>query len=182
MGIERGVNTMNFYKILFQSSKKTIPLYKQISLNNTALIGNNGYSFGVQYSPESYNTWLMDEKIFEIFVHSAVKQLIMTNYKFLNLINRQDEFGLNMVDCKLENNIDIDYFLQGEKLDSETLNIVMENQEHQILQVYFRSKDKHLVTLKSNGVLGIDSELSEEEINDIKKLIDFLGFGPAVLV
>lgn len=88
---------MNFYKILFQSSKKTIP-YKQLSLDNTALIGKNGYSFGIQYSPESYNTWLMDEKIFEIFVHSSVKQLIMTNYKFLYLINRQDEFNLNIVE------------------------------------------------------------------------------------
>lgn len=173
---------MNFYKILFQSSKKTTPLHKQLSLNNTTLVGENGYSFGIQYSPESYNSWLMDEKIFEIFVHSSVKQLIMTNYKFLNLINRQDEFNLNIVDCKLEKNIDIDYFLQGEKIEPETLNIIMENHEFQILQVYFRSKDKHMITLKSNGVLGVDSELSEDEMNDIKKLIDFLGFGPAVLV
>ncbi len=173
---------MNFYKILFQSSKKTTNLHKQLSLNNTALVGKNGYSFGIQYSPESYNTWLMDEKIFEIFVHSSVKQLMMTNYKFLNLINKQDEFNLNIVDCKLENNIDIDNFLQGEKIDPEILNIIINNHELQILQVYFRSKDKHMITLKSNGVLGVDSELSEDEINDIKKLIDFLGFGPAVLV
>ncbi|MCM3763066.1 hypothetical protein M3212_20275 [Alkalihalobacillus oceani] len=79
-------------------------------------------------------------------------------------------------------NIDIDYLLQGEKIDPEILNTIMENQEYQILQVYFRSKDKHMITLKSNGVLGIDSEMSDDEINDIKKLIDFLGFGPAVLV
>ncbi|MFD3447138.1 hypothetical protein ACFDTO_21305 [Microbacteriaceae bacterium 4G12] len=172
---------MNFYKILFQTSKKTIPLHKQVSLGNAVLIGENGYSFGIQYSPESYNTWLMDEKIFEIFVHSSVKQLIMTNYKFLYLINRQGEFNLNIVDCKLEN-FDIDHLLQGEKIDPEILNTIMENQEYQILQVYFRSKDKHMITLKSNGVLGIDSGLSDDEINDIKKLIDFLAFGPVVLV
>jgi len=172
---------MNFYKILFQSSKKTIPLHKQLSLDNTALIGKNEYSVGIQYSPESYNKWLMDEKIFGIFVHSSVKQLIMTNYKFLYLINKQEEFNLNIVDCKLRN-IDIDYLLQGENIDPVIFNTIMENSEHQIVQVYFRSKEKHMITLKSNGVLGIDNELSDDEINDIKKLIDFLGFGPAVLV
>lgn len=97
---------MNFYKILFQSSKKTIPLHKQLSLENTVLIGKNEYSFRIQYSPESYNSWLMDEKIFGVFIQSSVKQLLMTNYKFLNLIKRQDEFNLKVVDCKLEN-IDI---------------------------------------------------------------------------
>ncbi|GIN96918.1 hypothetical protein J6TS1_27880 [Siminovitchia terrae] len=171
---------MNFFKILFQSSKKAIPLHKQVSLDN-ALVGENGYSYGIQYSPEIYNTWLMDEKIFEIFVQSSVKQLIMTNHKFLYLIKIQDTFNLNIVDCKLEN-IDIDDLLQGEEIDSEILNDIIEDSELEIKQVYFRSKDKHMVTLKSNGVLGIDSGLSAGEVNDIKKLIDFLGFGPVMLV
>ncbi|MEK4082142.1 TetR family transcriptional regulator [Solibacillus sp. FSL K6-1126] len=172
---------MNFYKILFQPSKKTIPLHKQLSLDSTVLIGKNEYSFGIQYSPESYNSWLMDEKIFGVFVQNSIKQLLMTNYKFLNLINRQDEFNLKVVDCKLENT-DIDYFLQGEKINPETLNFILEDTDYRILQVYFRSRDRHMITLKSNGVLGIDNGLSEEEISDIKKLIDFLGFGPVVLV
>lgn len=171
---------MKFFKILFQSSKKTIPLYKQVSMDNT-LIGVNGYSFGVQYNPESYNTWLMDDNIFKIFVHSSVKQLIMTNHKFLSLIAMQDKFNLNIVDCKLKN-IELDYLLHGEKINSEILISAMENQEYQIKEVYFRSKDKHLITLKSNGVLGIDSGLSENDVKDIKKLVDYLSFGPMVIV
>lgn len=175
-----GGNAMNFFKILFQPRQKTIPLHKQVTLEN-ALIGENGYSFGIQYSPESYNAWLMDEEIFGIFVRSSVKQLIMTNYKFLYLINRQDLFNLSLVDCKFENG-DIYELLQGEELEPEILNSIIENQEYRIIQVFFRSKDKHMVSLKSNGVLGVDSGLSDDEIKDIKRLIDFLGFGPVVLV
>ena len=45
---------MNFYKILFQpNDKKTF--YKQISLNNV-IVGENGYSYGIQYSPQSLMT------------------------------------------------------------------------------------------------------------------------------
>lgn len=170
---------MNFFKILFQSGKSAMPLYEQIFVGN-ALIGKNGYSFGIQYSPESYNNWLLEEKIFEIFIQSVVKQLLMTNYKFLSLANRQDSFHLNLVDCKLKN-IDIEYLLQGEDISPEILSIILKDQEYQIMQMYFRSRDKHMITLKSNGVLGIDNDLNEDEVNDIKKLIDFLVSGPVVL-
>lgn len=36
-----------------------------------------------------------------------------------------------------------------------------------------------MVTLKSNGVIGIDKELIISDRVNIQKLIDYLGFGPA---
>ncbi|HDR3890151.1 TPA: TetR family transcriptional regulator [Bacillus cereus] len=171
---------MNFFKILFQPNDKKKPFYKQISLNNV-IVGENGYSYGIQYLPQSFNDWLMDDNIYKIFLDSTVKQLIMSNRKFLDLIKEQDRLNLTLVDCKFKN-IDIDDVLDGEKFDSEILKSIIEDYEYQIMQVYFRTKNRHMVTLKSNGVLGIDDDLSENEINDIKKLIDFLGFGPGMLV
>lgn len=172
---------MIFFKILFQPSNKFVPLYEQIMLEN-AIIGENGYSFGIQYSPQTYNDWLMKEEVFKVFVDSSVKQLIMSNYKFSALIERQNLFNLNLVDCKVKN-IDIDELLEGEEFNSELLNVIVkENEEYEIMQVYFRSENQHMVTLKSNGVLGVDGDLTENEIDDIKRLIDFLGLGPLVLV
>ncbi|MDQ4484943.1 TetR family transcriptional regulator [Bacillus cereus] len=171
---------MNFFKILFQPNDKKKPFYKQISLNNV-IVGENGYSYGIQYSPQSFNDWLMDDNIYKIFLESTVKQLIMSNHKFLDLITAQKRLNLTLVDCEFKN-IDIEDVLDGEEFDSELLKSVIEDFEYPIMKVYFRTKNRHMVTLKSNGVLGIDDDLSENELDDIKKLIDFLGFGPVMLV
>ncbi|MBR0622133.1 TetR family transcriptional regulator [Bacillus pumilus] len=144
-------------------------------------MGENGYSCGVQYSPKSFNDWLMNDNIYKVFLDSTVKQLMMSNQRFLDLIEEQGRLNLNLVDCKLKN-IDIDDVLDGEELDSEILRSVIDSYEYQVMQVYFRTKNRHMVTLKANGVLGIDNDLSENEMKDVKKLIDFLGFGPVMLV
>lgn len=171
---------MDFFKILFQPNDKKKPFYKQISLNNV-IVGENGYSYGIQYSPQSFNAWLMDDNIYKIFLDSTVKQLMMSNHKFLDLITEQERLNLTLVDCEFKN-IDIDDVLDGEEFDLEILKSIIEDDEYQVMQVYFRTKNRHMVTLKSNGVLGIDDDISENEKDDIKKLIDFLGFGPVMLV
>ncbi|WP_096271661.1 TetR family transcriptional regulator [Paucisalibacillus globulus] len=110
-----------------------------------------------------------------------MKQLIINNYKFLHLIYIQDKLNLTLVDCDFKN-IDTDDLLEGEKFNSDSIIKLIEDQEYRIMKLYFRTKNHHMVTLKSNGVLGIDSGLSEEERIDIKKLIDFISFGPVLPV
>ncbi|MBT2261875.1 TetR family transcriptional regulator [Bacillus safensis] len=171
---------MNYFKILFQPNDKKKPFHKQLFLDNV-IVGENGYSCGVRYSPKSFNDWLMNDNIYKVFLDSTVKQLIMSNQRFLDLIEEQGRLNLTLVDCKFKN-IDIDDVLDGEEFDSELLKSVIDSYEYEIMQVYLRTKNRHMVTLKANGVLGIDSDLSEDEVNDIKKLIDFLGFGPVMLV
>ncbi|WP_096271663.1 hypothetical protein [Paucisalibacillus globulus] len=104
---------MKYLKILYQSNDKTPPFYKQVFLKNY-IVGENGYSYAIQYSPQSYNSWLSDEKIFRVFVDSTVKQLIINNYKFLHLIYIQDKLNLTLVDCDFKN-IDTDDLLEGKR-------------------------------------------------------------------
>lgn len=171
---------MIFLKILFQPNVKKKPLYEQIFLKNY-IVGESGYSFAIPYSPQSFNTWLMDDQIFRIFIDSTVKQLMLSNHKFLKLINMQGRFNLTLVDCKIKDT-DIHDLLEGEDLNSEIIEEVIQENEYSIMQLHFRTQNHYMVTLKSNGVLGIDTELSKEEIMNIKELIDFISFGPVMLV
>lgn len=171
---------MKYYKILFQPSEKHPPFYKQVFLQN-CIASKKGYSFAVPYSPQDFNDFLMDDQIFRIFQDSTVKQLIMSNHKFLNLIIQQKKFNLSLIDCTFKD-YEIDDLLEGEEFNSESIIALIEAQEYQVVQLYFRSKENHMITLKSNGVLGIDSGLSEEETIDIKNLIEFISFGPGMLV
>lgn len=170
---------MKFLKILYQPNNKKPPFNKQIYLED-CLVGSKGYSFAIPYSPQTFNNWLADNKTFRIFVDSTVKQLIMNNHKFQVLINMQDKFNLSLVDCDFKS-FDTEDLLDGEKFSSASINSLLEYQEYQIRQVYFRTKSSHMITLKSNGVLGIDDELFSEDLVDIKNLIDFISFGPVIV-
>ncbi|SDJ77820.1 TetR family transcriptional regulator [Salimicrobium halophilum] len=171
---------MAFYKILYQPNDKNPPFYKQVSLKKI-IVGENSYSFAVPYSPQSFSTWLMNDEIYRIILDSTVKQLIMSNHKFLDLILNQDYFDLDLVDCDFEN-VNVDNLLEGEEFSAEMIITLLQDEDYQMVKLYFRTKSHHMITLKSNGVLGIDTELREEEIVNIKKLISFVSFGPVMLV
>ncbi|GAA5417412.1 hypothetical protein Pryu01_02475 [Paraliobacillus ryukyuensis] len=171
---------MKYFKILFQPNEKNPPFYKQVFLKD-CIVSKKGYSFAIPYSPQDFNAFLMDDQIYNIFVYSTVKQLMLSNHKYLNLILMQDRFNLSLVDCKFKN-YEIEDLLEGEEFNLESIEALLQNQDYEIMQLFFRSKGNHMVTLKSNGVLGIDSGLSEEEYIDVKKLIEFISFGPRMLV
>ncbi|MGN7312678.1 TetR family transcriptional regulator [Alkalicoccobacillus gibsonii] len=165
---------MDFFKILYQVNSRNLPFYKQVYLKD-CIVGKTGYSYAIPYNPQSFNNWLLDEQTFKIVVKSTVKQLLMSNYKFQEIITNQDDFNLRLVDHKFKS-IGI-----GQILDdlpySESIVDILEDQNYQMSQLYFRTKNQYMLTVKSNGVLGVDDELSEEEVNDLRGLIDFISFG-----
>lgn len=166
---------MEFYKILYQAEKKNRP---RSPLNQSDIVfGTNQNAFGIRYSPEKYNKLLNDEEVFSFFIENSIKQLLMTNFKFITLINFRSEFQLELIDFKCKNEVDYSDFLK-EDLELNYLGDWIDNYDLEISQVYFRLNNAYLISIKSNGVLGFDSAAYDCENYCIEKLISFLGFGP----
>lgn len=171
---------MKFYKILYQINHKTPPFYRQVYLNDY-IVGKNNYSFAILYSPQSYNDWLLDDEIFQIFIDSTIKQLVVSNYKFLRILMIIEKLDLNLVDCKFKG-VNLDELLEYEQFNINKVMDLLEYEDYELMNVTFRTKRQNVITLKSNGVLGIDEGMSEEEMYNIKRLIEFVSFGPVAVL
>lgn len=169
---------MLFYKVVLQKKINSIPLYKKIEREDF-LVGNINSSFAIPYSPEIFNSWLNQSKIFALFVNDIITQALLTNSKFSFLLLFCNELKFKLVDCKFDN-IELDDVLEGEELNEENLQYIIDSTELRLMKLTFRTKNNFIVAIKRNGVLEIDEEVLHEDILEVRYLLDFLNFGPGV--
>lgn len=171
---------MKFFKILYQMNTKKLPLHKQLYLKDF-IIGHSNYSFAIKYSPQSYNQWLSKDDIFRVFIDSTIKQLDISNYKYSEVLKGLENLQLRLVDCEFKN-IEIGELLEGEEFALDFIIDILQSEEYELKKVIFRTNLQRMVSLRSNGVLEIDDNMTEAEIQDIKTIIDLLSFGSRVIV
>lgn len=172
---------MNFYKILRQQNKKESAFYETLDKNNY-IVGNFAPSFAVKYTPETYNSLLANDNVFNEYSKKGIKQLFVTNQKFIAIMKKEKLFNLKAIDCKFVEG-SIDDFLDEDEFElSETIEYLVDEFEYTVKEItYITEKSNKYCILQKNGVIGFDSGLSTSEYSDILKLIDTLNLGLKVL-
>lgn len=174
---------MQFYKILRQRKLKEESFCKLLDMKNyDYMTGNSSNSFAIKYNPETYNQLLNDNAIFREFKSRAIQQLFVTNQKYLAILNYNDFFNMEMVECLFiedENNM---YLEELDELSLESVKYIVDRYGLNIKEVTYRTNEsKRFIVLQKNGVIGIDNGLTNSEYQKLLNLIDTLNFGLKVI-
>ena len=143
---------------------------------------NYSNSFAIKYNPETYNQLLNDNVIFREFKSRAIQQLFVTNQKYLAILDYNDFFNMEMVDCLFteeENNM---YLEELDELSLEGVKHIVDRYGLNIKEVtYMTNESKRTIVLQKNGVIGIDSGLTKSEHQKLLNFIHTLNFGLKVI-
>lgn len=174
---------MQFYKVLRQRNLKEDSFYNLLDNKNyDYLIGNYSNSFAIKYNPETYNELLNDSLIFREFKSRAIQQLFVTNQKYLTILNYNDYFNMELVECLFVEDENSMYLEEYDELTFETVKYIVESYELNIKEVtYITKESKRTIVLQKNGVIGIDNGLTKLEHQNLLKFIDTLNFGLKVI-
>lgn len=180
---------MDFYKLLYQNNTKEKLINVLFDTYQHKYVkGMYSNSIAVSYSPNTYFDFISDEKILAEFQRRYIKQLFVTNQKFMGISKHEKEFNLKLENCIFDD-VDSDevlsmYFDQSEKItiSPDLIEKVLKENELQIKEMTYRTMEsKRKIIIQKNGVLGIDNNLNEKEQKLVKKLIDTLNIGLRVL-
>ncbi|AIM17179.1 hypothetical protein HW35_13775 [Bacillus sp. X1(2014)] len=175
---------MRFYKILKQRKKKEESIFNILKMKNLEFIkGNHSNSFAIKYNPESYNKLLNDSMFFREFKSRAIQQLFVTNQKYLAILNYDDFFNMEMVDCLfVEEDEGSMYLEELDELTLESIKYIVERYSLNIKEVTFITKEsKRSIVLMKNGVIGVDNGLTKSEHQKLQVFIDTLNLGLKVI-
>lgn len=168
---------MEYFKILTQSkynaeefSVKYKAKFKRI------IFGKSGNSFGISYTPNDYSKLLAEDEIFHIFVKESIKQLLMNNWRFARLLEFSCELQISVVDCTIKD-IKLEEILEDDVFGKDFLLDYLSDNENEITKMKFRTKEKYLVTIMNNGVIGVDEELIDSNDHIVSRLLDFVSYG-----
>ncbi|NGG12127.1 hypothetical protein G0Z08_13535, partial [Staphylococcus aureus] len=143
-------------------------------------------SLAVKYNPESYNILMRDDKVFEKYQLSSIKQLMMTNEKFEFLSNSSKLKFLNLVNFKVKELTDeeIEELYDFENADNrKRIEILINEYEINISEYIFRtSEQKRMIKVQKNGVIGVDQNIIDNDIDSIKKVMDLLNYGNGIKI
>lgn len=173
---------MEYFKVLTQTKFNTVSFSKKCNFSNL-IIGKSGYSFGIKYSPNEYKKMLSNDHIFNLFIDFSVKQLMMNNWKFINLIESSNDLKIKLVDCNFVNS-ELDDVIDDEDIDfTDTADIcyLLEDENLEISKLHFRTSESYMLIVMNNGVIGIDDELLNSEHETVANILDFLSYGKDVL-
>ncbi|HDJ6493230.1 TPA: hypothetical protein PQ847_002667, partial [Staphylococcus aureus] len=138
------------------------------------------------YNPESYNILMRDDKVFEKYQLSSIKQLMMTNEKFEFLSNSSKLKFLNLVNFKVKELTDeeIEELYDFENADNrKRIEILINEYEINISEYIFRtSEQKRMIKVQKNGVIGVDQNIIDNDIDSIKKVMDLLNYGNGIKI
>jgi hypothetical protein len=187
--LEREENCMEIYKLFI--TKKNIP-----KISEKYFISKDKHVFGVNIYPETYYDFMRNN--YDIFSKNRIKQHIMTDYKFLQLLKISKQLNVIVADIVTKQDSELrqgkseEYFeLQNalkQKDISEAYEILNElvNQGIEILRfncIIKVNEREELLNINSNGTISFSVNI--ENIDDLfknSKLIDFIVKGFGVLV
>lgn len=168
---------MEYFKILTQSNNNIERFSDKYKMKfERMIVSKSGYCFGISYTPNHYSKFLVQNGIVDLFIKESIKQLLMNNWRFEQLLEYSDELQMDIVDCTV-NNIELDELLEDETLSREHLLDYLIDNENEIMKMKFRTKEQYLVILMNNGVIGVDEELIEEDSLVVPRLLDFVSYG-----
>lgn len=172
---------MIHYKIIYQKNKTKKNIYKKLNLEDV-IVGNIKNSAGVFYTPTCYNKWIDQEEVLKIFKDYDVIQTIVSNEKFKGILKAHKRFNLTITDCEFYglNSDELEELLGYEDIDDYTLCELLKREEYKLKKVIFRTKSKSELFVSRNGIIGINEWTKNNDIEDIKLLIDFINIGPKV--
>lgn len=178
---------MEYFKILLQRDIEKFDFTLILKEKDICYIkGNAKGSLAVKYNPESYNILMRDDKVFEKYQLSSIKQLMMTNEKFEFLSNSAKLKFLNLVNFKVKGLTDeeIEELYDFENADNrKRIEILINEYEINISEYIFRTNEqKRMIKVKKNGVIGVDQNIIENDIDSIKKVMDLLNYGNGIKI
>lgn len=169
---------MKFYKVLQQKNQNKPPLtsfdFFQFEYNKEVIQGGKKFSLAIEYTPNDYYDMLQDNHIFSIYLEKNISQVIMNNFKFIHLINFTENLGIHISDIKFDNIPELD---DNFSFDPDSIREFLISYDLQISQITFLSLRHEMITVKSNGVVGFDEELIEDNAPLTRSMIDFLNYG-----
>lgn len=168
---------MEYFKILTHN-KKNVEYLSGIIDCNKLLVSKSGEAFGIKYDPNEYSKLLKNKDVINLFIKKSVKQLLMNNWRYEELLNFSTKLQLNLVDCTLKD-IKLYKILDDEELNIDTLHEYIFDKDIEITKMKFRtlSRGKYLIIIMNNGVIGVDEELLIEKCSIVPKLLDFVSYG-----
>ncbi|NGJ63270.1 hypothetical protein G0W09_13370, partial [Staphylococcus aureus] len=126
------------------------------------------------------------DKVFEKYQLSSIKQLMMTNEKFEFLSNSSKLKFLNLVNFKVKELTDeeIEELYDFENADNrKRIEILINEYEINISEYIFRtSEQKRMIKVQKNGVIGVDQNIIDNDIDSIKKVMDLLNYGNGIKI
>ena len=171
---------MDFYKILRQQDNIQAPFYKLLEANSY-ILGNEPSSFAIRDNPEAYNNLLRDEVIFQNYSKASIKQLLVTNQKFITILKNEDFFGLELVNCKFDEGTIDSLLYEDEELSVEVIEELLRRNDYRISETVCVTREGNQIRLQKNGVIGVDENLNNDEYSNIMNLMDTLNCGLKVL-
>lgn len=174
------VKCMDFYKILRQQDNIKAPFYKLLEANSY-ILGNEPSSFAIRYNPEAYNNWLRDEVIFQKYLESSIKQLFVTNQKFITILKNEESFGLELVNCKFDEGPIDNLLYEDVELSVEVIERLLRQKDYRISETVCVTREGNQIRLQKNGVIGVDANLNKDERLNLMSLMDTLNCGLKVL-
>lgn len=174
---------MKFYKILRQRETKKEHFYKLLeNIGYEYITGVYSNSFAMKYDPETFNKLLSSNSIFREYNDRSVQQLFVTNQKFLVILDYMQSFDIEIKSCLFDEDSDSKYLDEYDDFSPEVVGIVVREHGFNIKEIIFiTTESKRQIILQKNGVIGIDSGLTESENQKVLKLIDTLNFGLKVI-
>ncbi|MCT4462997.1 hypothetical protein EFO40_05845 [Lactococcus cremoris] len=171
---------MDFYKILRQQDNIKAPFYKLLEANSY-ILGNEPSSFAIRYNPEAYNNFLRDEVIFQNYLKSSIKQLFVTNQKFITILKNEDFFDLELVNCIFDEGTIDSFLYEDEELSVEVIEELLRRNDYRISEAVCVTREGKQIRLQKNGVIGFDENLNKDEHSNLMNLMDTLNCGLKVL-
>lgn len=174
---------VRFYKILRQRATKKESFCNLLDTNNYEYItGKSSNSFAVKYDPETFNQLLNSNAVFKEYNNKSIQQLIVTNQKFLAILNYDYFFNMKMESCMFVEDTDSDYLTDYDEFSAEVVEDIIKRYDFNIKEVVFTTNEsKRKILLQKNGVIGIDNGLTTSERYAVEKFIDTLNFGLKVI-
>ncbi len=170
---------MHFYKVFKQMKSNQSAFCELLNTDQyDCLKGNNSSSFAISYNPEKFNKLLQDNEIFREFNRRSVKQLFVTNQKFIAILKNEDFFDLRVIDCQFDEGEIEDFCYDDDSITADLIEDIICRYNLTIKQLTYitNSRNKQLI-IQKNGVIGFDSGLTDIEYSHLFKLIDTLNLG-----
>lgn len=180
---------MRIYK-LFNKNRKLKDLSKFIG-GVPVIFGNSTDNFGVEIKPEDYREFI--NSISKHLQDAKIKQHIMTDFKFIKLMNQTEELKIYIKDVTFHN----DEQLQDDEIIVELKSALWREDSKQIIELVkeaienglkiqsvtafleTENRNQERIGIFSNGTIAIEnsSTLRSEDL----RIIDFLVKGPRAI-